>query len=84
MSASNEWTDWHLTPRGWERGTESIDGNQTPRERPADAALTRRYRETVSGMYSPMEKYSQDMWRGPDQARIDELLKKFGPRPTSL
>ena len=22
MSASNEWTEWHLTPRGWERGSE--------------------------------------------------------------
>ena len=25
MKPSNEWTEWHLTPQGWERGTEKTD-----------------------------------------------------------
>jgi len=25
MSASKEWTEWHLTPTGWVRGSEKVD-----------------------------------------------------------
>jgi hypothetical protein len=25
MAVSNEWTEWHLTPRGWEFGDEKTD-----------------------------------------------------------
>ena len=30
MSLSKEWTDWHLTPRGWEAGSQQTDfGKET-------------------------------------------------------
>ena len=37
MAASNEWTEWHLTPRGWEEGSGRLDGvGVTHAEPPTD------------------------------------------------
>ena len=48
MSYSDEWTEWHLTPRGWERGSERTDGPDVEfKEPPADRVL-----------YLPLERSS--------------------------
>jgi hypothetical protein len=86
VSLSREWTEWHLTPRGWERGTEKTDFAQTTvnREPPADRVLTFSYEESVSGMYSKCEKSLTEEWRHEDAAEVDKLLARWGPCPERL
>ena len=49
MSLSQESTEWHLTPGGWQRGTERMDfGNVTVVEPPSDRVATYRWVEKLS------------------------------------
>ena len=57
MSASNEYSIWHLTPRGWEEGTEKLDFGTTERPVPPDAVLTLEYHERYSSIYSAPERW---------------------------
>ena len=84
MAASDEWTEWHLTPRGWERGSERVDvGNVTPRDPPADRVLTVRYRE-YSSWGANLTVYQDELWRSPDVESVDSLLRQFCEAPRSL
>ncbi|HVO60352.1 MAG TPA: hypothetical protein VMT53_05420 [Terriglobales bacterium] len=85
MAASNEWTEWHLTPRGWERGSEREDGpGIKEKPAPADRVLTYRWKEYLSSVFSTMDRTSQELWRSDDEAAIKVLLEKFGDPPQSL
>ncbi|TWC35091.1 hypothetical protein FBY03_111139 [Pseudomonas sp. SJZ079] len=84
MAASNEWTEWHLTPRGWERGTEKEDFRKIERDPPADRVLSSKYGQYLSSIYSKLEESNPITWRGADSALIDALLSKFGPPPDHL
>jgi len=84
MSASNEWTEWHLTPDGWQRGTEKEDFRRVDREPPVDRVLTVIYREFISSSFSPMEKSSYVEWQSNDAAAITALTAKYGPAPEHL
>jgi hypothetical protein len=84
MSASNEWTQWHLTPRGWEAGAEKTDFNRTDRDPPADRVLTVTYKEHVSSSFSAMDATVREEWRSPDAALVAALLNQFGPAPEHL
>jgi len=57
MSASNEWTEWHLTPRGWERGTEKEDFRRIDRERPTDRVWTTKWIEQQGHAYGNMQAH---------------------------
>ena len=82
MSASNEWTEWHLTPRGWEEGTGKRDfGHHTEGMTPPDRILTCRYTEYLGSMGAEWERSTTEMWRSSDSAAVAELLKKYGPCP---
>jgi hypothetical protein len=85
MSLSREWTDWHLTPRGWEEGSTRTDfGNVTETEPPQDRVLTSRFSEELSSIYSKMDRWHQEQWRSADADAVKALLDKFGPPPDSL
>jgi len=85
MSFSNEWTEWHLTPRGWETGSERTDGpGVTFKENPADRVLTYRYQEEQTSPYAKMHKGGSKSWESDDKQAVEDLLKKFGPAPDSL
>jgi len=85
MSASNEWTEWHLTPRGWERGSEKIDfSGPTDVAPPPDRVLTSTYHEYLSSVYSSIDRYHKETWRGNDEALIKKLLAQFGEPPKEL
>ena len=85
MSASNEWTDWHLTPRGWESGSEKVDvAGVTEKPRPDDAVLTVRWREYLSSIYSKMDRGHVELWRSDNAETIAKLIKEFGDPPHSL
>ena len=83
MSASDEWTEWHLTSSGWERGFFHYDnGPKTGGEAPSDRALTVRLREVLSSVFSKYPHYSHDvLWRCDDEARIVRLVEQFGDLP---
>jgi hypothetical protein len=84
MSASNEWTEWHLTPAGWQRGTEKEDFRRVDRDPPPDRVQTAIYREFVSSTFSPMEKSLDIQWEGSNKQKVDNLRKKYGPPPSRL
>ena len=73
MSAGHTYTDWHLTPRGWERGsTRKEGGGGEIRVRPVDAAL--------SCCYSSLDKCCEVEWRS-SLSQVKALEAKFGPCP---
>jgi hypothetical protein len=84
MSASNEWTQWHLTPRGWERGTEKEDFRRVDRDPPNDRVQTVTYREHLSSGFSSLDKLSDVEWESDDKAKIEALMQQFGHAPSRL
>jgi hypothetical protein len=84
MSASNEWTQWHLTPRGWERGIEKEDFRRVDREPPVDRVQTVTYREHLSSSFSSLDKSSDVEWECDDKGKIEALTQEFGSAPNRL
>ena len=84
MSASNEWTEYHLTRKGWMAGSSKFDfGPENVVTPPVDRVLTCRYREKVSSPFSSMEQCTQEVWRCGDDAAIASLRERFGDCPTA-
>lgn len=85
MSASNEWTDWHLTPRGWVKGSYQVDFSDAKQvDPPADRVLTSRYSEYMSSVYSKMDTRIKTTWTSEDDTEVKRLLDQFGPAPDNL
>lgn len=82
MSASNECFTWHLTPRGWEEGTEKLDFGTTERPVPADTVLTLEFHERMSSIYSPPERWIEVDVR--NQQEAEDLKRKFGSIPREM
>lgn len=83
---SNEWSEYHLTPRGWEDGSDKTDfaSTTTMRPDPPDRVLTLRYSETQSSMFSAMNRSLDERYRHSDAKLVAELISKFGDRPEHL
>jgi hypothetical protein len=80
MGLSNEWTEWHLTPRGWERGSDRVDfGNVTAAPDPEGSVLVYRYSEQQSSMYSKQETSLERVRGDANDPKVIELLASFGP-----
>lgn len=75
---TNEYTLWHLTPRGWEAGTVCLDFNGQERPVPTDTVATYRYIERSGS------EYTEGSYRN-SAGQITEveerLLNQFGPCP---
>jgi hypothetical protein len=84
MSLSNEWTEWHLTPEGWGRGTEKEDFRTIDREPPHNRVKTVRSHDYISSRFSKADRYHSDVWSPQDKAAIARLEAKFGPPPSNL
>jgi len=84
MSASNEWTEWHLTPKGWVRGSEKRDFSSVDREPPKDRVLTVVYSEFVSSSFSAMDKNLESTWQSTHAPTIAKFTAEFGPPPNTL
>jgi hypothetical protein len=82
----NEWTEWHLTPRGWERGNEKREDSPLEKkvEAPIDRILTCRYHENLSTNSVWMQKHTNDVWKISDQKILAQMLEKFGNCPQHL
>jgi hypothetical protein len=85
MSYSKEWTEWHLTPAGWLRGSERTDGVGVElKPDPEDRVLTKRWTEEQSSPYSSMERYETTIWRSGDEEAIKRYLEQYGDFPGTL
>lgn len=84
MSASHEFTERHLTPAGWIRGSTRVDpGRIAMQEPPGDRVLTVMWTERCNG-YGPVHGSSSTTWRSEDAAAIARLIAQFGEAPRSL
>lgn len=86
LTNCNEWTEWHLTPRGWEKGTEKQDypAQVKQLEPPLDRVLTYRYHQNIPINSIWMQKSANEIWKCSDQKIVAELLQKFGDCPQNL
>ena len=85
MPARKEWTEWHLTPRGWEKGATRVhnQGN-TWVEEPVDRVLSCVYQELQTDASPEVQKWKEETWRSKKPAEVASLEQKFGPCPETL
>ena len=77
MDFSHEWTDWHLTPKGWVKGSYKVDFSEVRvAEIPADRVLTRRYEEKIASVSSPLKILKRNIWDNGNPELIKKLYKK--------
>ena len=82
MSASDEWSDWHLTPQGWVEGTQKLDfAGLREKPTPADRELTCRYSEQRSSPYSKWRKGADIIWQSQNEEEIKKLIQIHGECP---
>jgi len=86
MSASDEWTEYHLTPNGWISGSSKYDfGSENKVDEPPDRVLTCRFRATMSsGFSNKIDKSVTEIWRSNDANVVAMLVKKYGNCPNKL
>jgi hypothetical protein len=82
MSASNEWDEYHLTPKGWVRGTEKLDfGPLKEVPPPPDRYVTVREHEYQSSSFSAPDLYAEVVWEHPDKEMVSALRNEHGMNP---
>jgi hypothetical protein len=83
MAVRKEWTEWHLTPRGWERGSTRVQGkgNDWTAE-PEDRVVSYVYSETETSQGS--RQWAEETWNNKNVSEANELLTRFGPCPEKL
>ncbi len=84
MAKTEEWTERHLTPRGWEVGSKRTDFSLKTREPPPDRVLTVRYREFLSDRDGRGDRGTIEIWTGGSRSAIAQLKARFGPPPEGL
>ena len=83
MSLSDEWTEWHLTPLGWVRGSNRTDGiGVAAKPEPPDRVLTYRWCEEQSSSYSRANREREKVWESTDKVPVPKLLGQFGAAPS--
>jgi hypothetical protein len=92
MAIRKEWTEWHLTPRGWEKGSTRREGRGNDwRDEPADRLLSYQHCELhrsagAPAIHTPAIK-TEETWRTKDPVALTQLeaaLVQFGPAPARL
>jgi hypothetical protein len=86
MAGRREWTEWHLTPRGWERGATRAGGKNVWKDDPEDRVLSWTYKEVESGAETEPTRSSEESWRSKlaTDAEVESLLREHGPAPREL
>ncbi len=84
MAIRNEWTEWHLTAAGWQKGSTRVQGKgNTWADEPGDRVLSYVYKE-VETNGSEVKVSLEETWRSKTATDIDELLRRHGPSPREL
>jgi hypothetical protein len=85
MAVRKEWTEWHLTPRGWEKGATRVHGQgNTWVEEPLDRVLSCVYQELENSDPPQLKKWSEETWRSKKEEDVKAALEKSGPCPERL
>jgi hypothetical protein len=92
MAIHKEWTEWHLTPRGWEQGSTRREGRGNEwRDEPADRLLSYQHIEIHGSAGHPstiQPKIStEETWRTKNTAALQQLeaaLARYGAAPSRL
>ncbi len=85
MAPRREWTEWHLTPAGWQRGATRVHGQgNTWADEPEDRVLSYQYAETETSASPEARITYEETWRSKTAAGIEELLKQHGSCPRKL
>jgi hypothetical protein len=97
MAIRKEWTEWHLTPRGWEQGSTRREGRGNEwRDEPADRLLSFQHIEihgsagqppTIAPKVSTPKISTEETWRTKDPAALQQLdaaLARYGTAPSRL
>ncbi|MEB2843793.1 hypothetical protein [Endobacterium cereale] len=84
MYKSDEWTEYHLTPRGWEVGTSKTDYNKTEKKCPDDAVQTVKVREFGNISNLQIERTHTIEWQTPDEGLLAKLQQQFGDAPEQI
>jgi hypothetical protein len=80
-----EWTEWHLTPRGWEKGATRVHGQgNTWVEEPTDRLLSCEYQELELDDQPEVKRWREETWRSKEDKQLNAALEKFGPCPERL
>jgi hypothetical protein len=83
MGLSKECQAYHLTPRGWIKGSFDGDalGGRTEVPTPEDTVLTILCYDELPSVYSESHFYDRVAWKSDDKHLIRRLKRKFGDRP---
>ncbi len=85
MAIRNEWTEWHLTPGGWVRGSTRVQGRGNAwADEPADRVVSYVYKEVQSGGAAEATVTSEESWRSKTATDVDALLAQHGAAPQML
>lgn len=92
MAIRKEWTEWHLTPRGWEQGSTRREGRGNEwRDEPADRLLSYQHIEIHGSAGQPpaiqTKITTEETWRTKDPAalqRLEAALGQYGAAPSRL
>ncbi len=85
MAVRKEWTEWHLTPNGWQRGATRVhDQGNTWVDEPEDRVLSFVYQELETSGSEGIKKWAEETWRSKSATNIEELTRKYGPAPEKL
>jgi hypothetical protein len=81
----NEWTEWHLTPGGWMRGSTRVQGRGNAWvDEPADRVASYVYKEVQTSTAPTASVTSEESWRSKTATDVDALLAKHGAVPRML
>ncbi len=85
MAIRNEWTEWHLTPQGWQRGSTRVQGKgNTWADEPEERVLSFVYKEVETSSMPGAQVSSEETWRSKTATDIDVLLRQHGASPRHL
>jgi hypothetical protein len=84
MAATNQWTEWHLTPRGWTSGSSKTDGLSAWVDPPRDRVKTCVYKELVSSPPAPMTASLTTQFVSNHTERVAQLEAEHGECPRRL
>ncbi len=85
MAIRQEWTEWHLTPEGWKRGSTRVQGKgNTWADEPEDRVLSYVYKEVETNGSGQAQVSAEESWRSKTATDIDALLRQHGPSPRQL
>ena len=87
MAIRKEWTEWHLTPRGWEQGSTRREGRGNDwRDEPGDRLLSYQHCE-LQGSGGAPKITTEETWRTKDPVALEQLeaaLAQHGTVPSRL